>query len=97
MSAVNTKAAMPELSHHLLYAKGPLSCPWLHTRWCHYTLPGYTTNTTTMPSLQVLLNIVNFSKTKSLYREGLGPVVCSRRRPQWNVRLANIVAHRRRK
>lgn len=36
-------------------------------------------------SLQVLLNMVNFSKTKSLYREGLAPVVCSRRRPQWNV------------
>ncbi|CBJ33673.1 ATP/GTP binding protein-like 4 [Ectocarpus siliculosus] len=34
--------------------------------------------------LQVLLNIVNFSKTKSLYREGLAPVVCSRGRPHWN-------------
>ncbi|CAN0073672.1 unnamed protein product, partial [Scytosiphon promiscuus] len=32
---------------------------------------------------QVLFSIVNFSKTKSLYREGLAPVVSSRRRPQW--------------
>eukprot|EP00903_Cladosiphon_okamuranus_P010151 g9612.t1 len=38
----------------------------------------------TLLSLQVLLNIVNFSKTKSLYREGLAPVVCSKRRPQWD-------------
>lgn len=39
---------------------------------------------------KVLLNIVNFSKTKSLYREGLSPVVRSRRRPQWNVRWRSL-------
>ena len=43
-------------------------------------------------SSQVLLNIVNFSKRKSLYREGLAPVVCSRRRPQWNVRPRTFYA-----
>ncbi|XP_019904656.2 cytosolic carboxypeptidase 6 isoform X2 [Esox lucius] len=32
---------------------------------------------------RVILNIVNFSKTKSLYREGMSPVVKSTSRPKW--------------
>lgn len=35
---------------------------------------------------KVLLNITNFCKTKSLYREGMGPVVRSSSRKQWYVR-----------
>ncbi|XP_063681851.1 cytosolic carboxypeptidase 6-like [Bolinopsis microptera] len=32
---------------------------------------------------RVIFNIVNFSKTKSLYREGMSPVVRSTSRPKW--------------
>ncbi|XP_072040109.1 cytosolic carboxypeptidase 6-like [Amphiura filiformis] len=32
---------------------------------------------------RVIFNIVNFSKTKSLYREGMSPVVKSTSRPKW--------------
>uniref|UniRef100_A0A672PLU9 AGBL carboxypeptidase 4 n=1 Tax=Sinocyclocheilus grahami TaxID=75366 RepID=A0A672PLU9_SINGR len=31
----------------------------------------------------VIFNIVNFSKTKSLYRDGMSPVVKSTSRPKW--------------
>ncbi|CAM9593560.1 unnamed protein product, partial [Laminaria digitata] len=51
-----------------------------HRLWFYFAVSNI------RPQQQVLLNIVNFSKRKSLYREGLAPVVCSRRRPQWNVR-----------
>lgn len=41
-------------------------------------------NTTTPPMTQrVIFNIVNFSKTKSLYREGMSPLVKSTSRPSW--------------
>ncbi|GAA51698.1 cytosolic carboxypeptidase 6, partial [Clonorchis sinensis] len=33
---------------------------------------------------RVIFNIVNFSKTKSLYREGMSPLVRSTSRPQWS-------------
>ncbi|KAK6308998.1 hypothetical protein J4Q44_G00204610 [Coregonus suidteri] len=33
--------------------------------------------------LRVIFNIVNFSKTKSLYRDGMSPVVKSTSRPKW--------------
>ena len=32
---------------------------------------------------KVIFNVVNFSKTKSLYREGMSPVVKSTSRPEW--------------
>ena len=32
---------------------------------------------------RVILNIVNFSKTKSLYRNGMSPLVKSTTRPKW--------------
>ena len=32
---------------------------------------------------RVIFNVVNFSKTKSLYREGMSPVVKSSSRPKW--------------
>lgn len=35
------------------------------------------------PDQRVIFNIVNFSKTKSLYREGMSPVVKSSSRPKW--------------
>ncbi|XP_071846417.1 cytosolic carboxypeptidase 6-like isoform X2 [Apostichopus japonicus] len=35
------------------------------------------------PDQRVIFNIVNFSKTKSLYREGMAPLVKSTSRPRW--------------
>eukprot|EP01135_Chromosphaera_perkinsii_P004701 Nk52_evm12s294 gene=Nk52_evmTU12s294 len=32
---------------------------------------------------RVIFNIVNYSKTKTLFREGMSPVVCSTSRPKW--------------
>lgn len=32
---------------------------------------------------RILFNVVNFSKSKSLFREGMTPLVCSRLRPRW--------------
>lgn len=32
---------------------------------------------------RVIFNIVNFSKTKSLYRDGMAPMVKSTSRPKW--------------
>ncbi|CAB1456139.1 unnamed protein product, partial [Pleuronectes platessa] len=34
---------------------------------------------------RVIFNVVNFSKTKSLYRDGMSPVVKSTSRPKWLV------------
>ncbi|XP_032152973.1 cytosolic carboxypeptidase 6-like isoform X1 [Sapajus apella] len=34
-------------------------------------------------SQRVIFNIVNFSKTKSLYRDGMAPMVKSTSRPKW--------------
>lgn len=85
-----------ELSVNLLYVLRHLDRHPVHqySSWCRCAVPlrGAAYMSTihvkaVTHSLQVLLNIVNFSKTKSLYREGLAPVVCSRRRPQWNVSL----------
>ncbi|KAJ3391394.1 Cytosolic carboxypeptidase 6 [Lobulomyces angularis] len=38
----------------------------------------------TQPGQKVILNIVNFSKTKTLYREGASPVVRSKNKPEWS-------------
>jgi hypothetical protein len=32
---------------------------------------------------RVLFSIVNFSKSRSLFREGMSPLVCSSSRPTW--------------
>jgi len=41
------------------------------------------TNTCLHKFQRVIFNVVNFSKTKSLYREGMSPVVKSTSRPKW--------------
>ncbi|CAM9748023.1 unnamed protein product, partial [Ectocarpus sp. 12 AP-2014] len=59
-----------------------------HRLWFYFSVSNIRRVTTKSSCwLQVLLNIVNFSKTKSLYREGLAPVVCSRGRPHWNQQI----------
>lgn len=35
------------------------------------------------PLQRVIFNVVNFSKTKSLYRDGMAPMVKSTSRPKW--------------
>ncbi|CAM9562417.1 unnamed protein product, partial [Ectocarpus sp. 13 AM-2016] len=50
-----------------------------HRLWFYFSVSNI------LLSLAAGFDIVNFSKTKSLYREGLAPVVCSRGRPHWNV------------
>ncbi|KAJ7400411.1 hypothetical protein BTVI_105818 [Pitangus sulphuratus] len=35
--------------------------------------------------VRVIFNVVNFSKTKSLYRDGMAPMVKSTSRPKWMV------------
>lgn len=45
--------------------------------WFYFTVENV------RPDQRVIFNIVNFSKTKSLYREGMSPVVKSTSRPKW--------------
>lgn len=45
--------------------------------WFNFTVEN------TSPYQRVIFNIVNFSKTKSLYREGMTPLVKSTSRPKW--------------
>ncbi|KAK2574061.1 Cytosolic carboxypeptidase 6 [Acropora cervicornis] len=45
--------------------------------WFNFTVEN------TTPYQRVIFNIVNFSKTKSLYREGMTPLVKSTSRPKW--------------
>ncbi|KAL1270155.1 hypothetical protein QQF64_032444 [Cirrhinus molitorella] len=44
---------------------------------------GERTDPTAFRPQRVIFNIVNFSKTKSLYRDGMSPVVKSTSRPKW--------------
>lgn len=45
--------------------------------WFNFTVEN------TTPYQRVIFNVVNFSKTKSLYREGMTPLVKSSSRPNW--------------
>ncbi|XP_050388353.1 cytosolic carboxypeptidase 6 [Patella vulgata] len=45
--------------------------------WFNYTVENVRTDQ------RIIFNIVNFSKTKSLYREGMTPLVKSTSRPKW--------------
>ena len=45
--------------------------------WFNFTVSN------AIPGQRVIFNIVNFSKTKSLYREGMSPLIMSTTRPKW--------------
>ncbi len=45
--------------------------------WFNFTVSN------TLPGQRVIFNIVNFSKTKSLYRDGMSPLVKSTTRQKW--------------
>uniref|UniRef100_A0A7S1KVG6 Peptidase M14 domain-containing protein n=1 Tax=Percolomonas cosmopolitus TaxID=63605 RepID=A0A7S1KVG6_9EUKA len=49
----------------------------------NYRLWFYFSVSNVKKNQRVLLNICNFSKTKSLYRNGMTPLVSSKQRPQW--------------
>ncbi|KAJ3033875.1 Cytosolic carboxypeptidase 6 [Rhizophlyctis rosea] len=57
---------------------------WFHfaIQPTHSSLPTAASTTPTAPH-RVILNLINFSKVKSLYRAGFTPVVRSLRRPEW--------------
>ncbi|KAJ3041245.1 Cytosolic carboxypeptidase 6 [Rhizophlyctis rosea] len=48
-----------------------------HRLWFHFAVSN------AQPGQRVILNLINFSKIKSLYRNGASPVVRSLQRPQW--------------
>uniref|UniRef100_A0A3B5LSZ3 AGBL carboxypeptidase 4 n=1 Tax=Xiphophorus couchianus TaxID=32473 RepID=A0A3B5LSZ3_9TELE len=45
----------------------------------------------TISENRVIFNVVNFSKTKSLYRDGMSPVVKSTSRPKWGKKSLALV------
>eukprot|EP00658_Telonema_sp_P-2_P055659 TRINITY_DN4423_c0_g1_i3.p1 TRINITY_DN4423_c0_g1~~TRINITY_DN4423_c0_g1_i3.p1 ORF type:complete len:216 (+),score=48.11 TRINITY_DN4423_c0_g1_i3:96-743(+) len=49
-----------------------------HSLWFYFRVRN------TSPGQLAIFNITNFSKTRSLYREGMAPVVRSTSRPQWS-------------
>lgn len=55
----------------------PDTCNTRFRVWFYFTVENNRTDQ------RVIFNIVNFSKTKSLYREGMSPVVKSTSRPKW--------------
>ena len=48
-----------------------------HRVWFYFSVRG------AIRGQKVLINLVGHSKTKSLYRDGMAPVVSSSRRPYW--------------
>ncbi|CAH8612819.1 unnamed protein product [Heterobilharzia americana] len=56
----------------------PDTCNARFRVWFNFTVEN------TKYAQRVIFNVVNFSKTKSLYREGMSPVVKSSSRPYWS-------------
>ncbi|KAH8863934.1 Cytosolic carboxypeptidase 6 [Schistosoma japonicum] len=56
----------------------PDTCNARFRVWFNFTVEN------TKYDQRVIFNVVNFSKTKSLYREGMSPVVKSSSRPSWS-------------
>lgn len=55
----------------------PDTCNPRYRVWFNFTVQNV------MSGQKVIFNIVNFSKTKSLYRDGMSPLVKSTSRPKW--------------
>ncbi|KAI9204182.1 cytosolic carboxypeptidase 6 [Polychytrium aggregatum] len=49
-----------------------------HRVWFYFSVEN------AKPNQRIIINIINFSKTKSLYRNGASPVIKSEQRPQWH-------------
>ena len=54
-----------------------------HKVWFYFSVRG------ARAGQKAILNLVGYSKTKSLFREGMAPVVCSTGRPYWERMPAN--------
>ena len=48
-----------------------------HRVWFYFAVRGATRGQ------KVIFNLIGYSKTKSLYRDGMAPVVCTSARPHW--------------
>ena len=55
--------------------------------FCRFRVWFYFTVNNVCAEQRVIFNIVNFSKTKSLYRDGMSPLVKSTSRTKWYVML----------
>lgn len=60
-----------------------------HRVWFYFSVRGV------KAGQKVIFNIVGYSKTKSLFREGMAPVVCSSGRPYWERMPTNSVYYYR--
>ena len=60
-----------------------------HRIWFYYSVRG------ARAGQKVIFNLVGYSKTKSLFREGMAPVVCSSGRPYWERMPPNSVYYYR--
>ena len=60
-----------------------------HRVWFYFSVRG------AKAGQKVIFNLVGYSKTKSLFREGMAPVVCSSGRPYWERMPANSVYYYR--
>ena len=56
-----------------------------HRIWFYFSVRGATRGQ------KVILNILGYSKNKSLFRDGMAPVVCSSGRPYWERMPPNSV------
>ena len=48
-----------------------------HRLWFYYSVSN------AKADQRIIFHITNFSKTKSLYREGMSPLIRSKKRPEW--------------
>ena len=60
-----------------------------HKVWFYFSVRG------ARAGQKAILNLVGYSKTKSLFREGMAPVVCSTGRPYWERMPANSIYYYR--
>ena len=60
-----------------------------HRIWFYYSVRG------AIAGQKVIFNLVGYSKTKALFREGMAPVVCSSGRPYWERMPSNSVYYYR--
>eukprot|EP00118_Oscarella_pearsei_P013859 m.114761 g.114761 ORF g.114761 m.114761 type:complete len:143 (+) comp37520_c0_seq26:75-503(+) len=59
----------------------PDTCNPRYRVWFHFSVRNVKSEQ------RVIFNVVNFSKTRSLYREGMSPLVKSTSRPRWYIVL----------
>ena len=53
------------------------TCAPRHRLWFHFSASNH------RPNQKVLFHVVNFSKSKSLYKDGMSPTVRTASKPKW--------------